>query len=235
MSNVNCILIEDNFSDRKSTENYITKIPFLNLIGSYTDACEAEPALEENNVHLILLDIDIPKINGIDYLRTARPNICCIIITAHPEYAIDGFEARALDYIVKPLKFERFEKAIERAKEYLEIINKAVKYDLEFGNNLLTIKEGATTFQIKINEIVYLEALGDYTKIITIEKKYLTLHNLKNFIEKLPENKFLRIHRSFAVARDKILKLDQNELILEKIRLPIGKTYRRDLNRNLIA
>jgi DNA-binding LytR/AlgR family response regulator len=163
-----------------------------------------------------------------------KTNSLCIFITAHPEYALEGFEAHALDYIVKPLKFERFEKAILRAKEYLEIKKKAILYDLEFGNNLLTIKEGTTIIQIKINDIIYLEALGDYTKIITPDKKYLTLHNLKNFIEKLPEKKFVRIHRSFAVAKDKITRLDQNELILEKVKLPIGKTFRREMNKYLI-
>lgn len=232
---IHCAIIEDDELDRITTESFINQIPFLKLDGSFSSALDAAGFINNGGIHVLLMDIDLPLINGLDFYKLLPSAPLCIFITAHPEFALDGFEAHALDFIVKPLKFERFVQAVQRAKEYLEIKEKAVLYDISFENNRLLIKEGTSIIQLKINEILYLEALGDYTKIITREKRYVTLHSLKNLIENLPENKFLRIHRSFAVAVDKISKVKDNELIINDRKLPVGKTFRRDVNKYLIS
>ena len=234
MPAISCIIVEDDDLDRKTTENFIQQISFLQLIGSFSDALDASGAIKNSNVQLLLMDIDMPVVNGLDFFKSLPDPPLCIFITAHPEYALEGFESHAFDYIVKPLKFERFKQAVYRAQEYLEIKGKAALYDIEFGNNRLSVKDGTTTIQLKITDIIYLEALGDYTKIITSEKMYMTLHNLKTFIEKLPEEKFLRIHRSFAVAVDRIKLLKDNELVLDNVKLPVGKTFRRIVNKYLV-
>jgi len=235
MLKVNCIIIEDDELDRKTNEHFVEQISFLQLIGSYENVLEALTVLKSTDIQLILMDIDMPVLNGLDFFKSLAKPPLCIFITSHPEYALEGFETHALDYIVKPLKFERFEHAVGRVKEYLEIKEKAVLYDIEFGANILSFKEGTSTIQLRFSDILYLEALGDYTKVITREKKYLTLQNLKTFIEKLPESKFLRIHRSFAVAMDKVNVLKDNELVLDNIKLPVGKTFRRAVNKCLLT
>jgi len=235
MSKVKCIIIEDEELDRKANEHFVEQIPFLQLMGSYENVLEALTALKSTDIQLILMDIDMPVLNGLDFFKSMANPPLCIFITAHPEYALEGFESHALDYIVKPLKFERFERAVGRVKEYLEIKEKAVLYDIEIGTGLLSFKEGTSTVHLKFSEILYLEALGDYTKVITREKKYLTLQNLKTFIEKLPENKFLRIHRSFAVAMDKVNILKDNEIVMDNFKLPVGKTFRRAVNKYLLT
>lgn len=234
MPAISCIIVEDDDLDRKTTENFIQQISFLQLIGSFSDVLDASGTIKNSNIQLLLMDIDMPVVNGLDFYKSLPDQPLCIFITAHPEYALEGFESHAFDYIVKPLKFERFKQALCRAKEYLEIKGKAALYDIEFDNNRLSIKDGTTTIQLKITDIIYLEALGDYTKIITSEKMYMTLHNLKAFIEKLPEDKFLRIHRSFAVAVDRIKLLKDNELVLDNVKLPVGKTFRRIVNKYLV-
>ena len=133
------------------------------------------------------------------------------------------------------MRAERFERSVLRAKEFLQIQDKARLYDVHFADDFLTIKESYDLIQIKISDIIYLEALKDYTKVITRAKTYLTLSNLKNFIEKLPVSRFLRIHRSFAVAINQIRKLEQNELLLDNFRLPVGKTFRNDITEILLS
>jgi len=235
MPNVSCIIIEDDEFDRKAVEYFVQQISFLQLIGSYENVLEAQPVLRAADIQLILTDIDMPVLNGLDFFKSLTNPPLCIFITSHPEYALDGFESQAFDYIVKPLKFGRFEQAANRAREYLEIKGKAALYTIEIENNMLFFKEGTSTIQLKFSDILYLEALGDYTKIITPEKKYLTLQNLKTFIEKLPESKFLRIHRSFAVAMDKVKIIKDNEMIVGNITLPVGKTFRRYVNKCLVT
>lgn len=232
---LHCIIIEDDELDREIAENFLERIPFIKLIGSFSNAVEAIGLIRSSSIQVLLMDIDLPTINGIEFIGLLPSPPLFIFITAHPEYALEGYDIHALDFIVKPLKFERLEQAIIRAKDYIEIKEKATLYDIGFENNQLLIKEGTSIIQLKINEIIYLEALGDYTKIITHEKMYVTLHSLKNFIDKLPENRFLRIHRSFAVAIDKISKLKDNELILNDRKLPVGKTFRREVNKYLIS
>lgn len=234
MTTVNCVIIEDDELDRKATERFALQIPFLHIIGSFENGLDAQSVLKNDNIHLLLMDIDMPVLNGLEFFKSLTHAPLCIFITAHPEYALEGFESHAFDYIVKPLKSDRLEQAVNRAKEYLEVREKAALYDIEFGKNTLAIKEGTATIQLKITDIIYLEALGDYTKVITSQKMYLTLHNLKSFIEKLPEQKFLRIHRSFAVAVDKIKILKDNELVLDNVKLPVGKTFRRIVNQHLV-
>lgn len=235
MLKVRCIIIEDDELDRKTNEHFVEQISFLQLIGSYENVLEGLASIKNADIQLIFMDIDMPVMNGLDFFKSLTKPPLCIFITAHPEYALEGFESHALDYIVKPLKFERFENAVERVKEYLEIKEKAVLYDIEIGTNVLSFKEGTSTIHLRFSDIVYLEALGDYTKVITREKKYLTLQNLKTFIEKLPENKFLRIHRSFAVAMDKVNVLKDNEVVLDNFKLPVGKTFRRAVNKHLLT
>ncbi|MEO6979792.1 MAG: LytTR family DNA-binding domain-containing protein, partial [Mucilaginibacter sp.] len=194
MNLINCIVIDDDELDRLTVESYIEQIPFLKLEGSYANPLECIGVIEQKNIQLLFLDIDMPEISGIEFFSALKNAPLCIFITSHPEYALEGFETHALDFLIKPAKFERFQRSALRAHEFLQIKNKAKLYDVKFADDFLTIKESYDLIQIKISDIIYLEALKDYTKVITPQKTYLTLSNLKNFFEKLPGNRFLRIH-----------------------------------------
>lgn len=234
MDLINCIIIDDNELDRITVEAYVEKYPFIKLCGSFANPVECLEVIQAKNIQLLFLDIDMPIINGLEFLSSLKNPPLCIFITSYPEYALEGFENHAFDFLVKPAKPDRLERSIFRAKEYLQIQTKAKLYDVQFDEHFLIIKESYDLIQIKVSDIIYLEALKDYTKVITPSKTYLTLSNLKNFFEKLPGNRFLRIHRSFAVAISQIRKLEQNELLLDNLRLPVGKTFRNEINRILL-
>jgi two-component system LytT family response regulator len=233
MNLINCIVIDDDELDRLTVESYVEQIPFLKLEGSFASPLDCIGIIEQKNIQLLLLDIDMPEISGIEFFSALKNPPLCIFITSHPEYALEGFETHALDFLVKPTKFERFRRSALRAQEFLQIKDKARLYDVNFADDFLTIKESYDLIQIKISDIIYLEALKDYTKVITPQKTYLTLSNLKNFFEKLPGNRFLRIHRSFAVSINQIKKMEQNELLVSKVRLPVGRTFRNEVNQYL--
>ncbi len=235
MDLINCVIVDDDELDRLAVEICLEQVPFVKILGSFTNPVECLEILKSNIVHLLLLDIDMPVLNGVQFLKALQKPPVCIFITAHPEYALKGFETHAFDFIVKPVVGHRLENSLLRVREYLQIQQKAKLYDIQFADNYLVIKESYDIIQIKVSDIIYLEALKDYTKIITPAKTYLTLSNLKNFFEKLPGDRFLRIHRSFAVAVSQIRKLENNELLLDDFRLPVGKTFRNEINRALLS
>ncbi|MDP9076349.1 MAG: LytTR family DNA-binding domain-containing protein [Bacteroidota bacterium] len=234
MELINCVIIDDDELDRFAVETCLEQYTFIKIEGSFSNPLDCLEIIQKKNVQLLFLDIDMPYISGIEFLNSFKNPPLCIFITSHPEYALKGFETHALDFILKPLRPERFERSVMRAREFLQIQSKAKLYDIRFADDFLIIKESYDLIKIKISDIIYLEALKDYTKIITPSKTYLTLSNLKNFFEKLPNARFLRIHRSFAVAISKIRKLEQNELLLDDFKLPVGKTFKNEISRVLL-
>jgi DNA-binding LytR/AlgR family response regulator len=233
MVRLNCVVIEDNPVDRMLLEEYLADYSFIKITGSFPNPVESLEHLRQVPTDLLLIDVDMPVMNGIDFLKSYTDPPPCIFITVHPEYAIDAFDIQAIDYLLKPLKRDRLDKAIQRTLELQDIRSKALQYNLQFENDYLMIKEGNMMSKVNVGDIVYLEALTNYTKVITVKKKYITLNNLKNFMDYLPDEKFLRIHRSYAVAIDKIQGLDKNELLIGEERLPLGKTYRQEVKKRI--
>ncbi len=233
MEPINCLIVDDEELDRMVVEDFVQNTPGLNLLGSFSNALECVDTINTKDIDLLFLDIDMPVINGVDFLKKLEVPPLCIFITSHVDYALDAFELHAVDYILKPLKKERFDAAVERAVELISIRQKALHYDLNFENDRLTIKEGNIINKVLINDIIYLEALTNYTKVVTKGKKYITLNNLKNFLEDLPHDKFLRVHRSYAVAKNKINSAKDGEIQLGDYKVPMGKTYRKIINQIL--
>jgi DNA-binding LytR/AlgR family response regulator len=231
MKPLNCVIIEDNQVDRLLLEEYLSTYPFLTITASFTNPIESLEYLKRGVTDLLFIDFDMPFINGIDFVKSFPDAPPCIFITVHPEFAIDAFDIQAIDYVLKPVKPERLEKAIQRTMELLDIKSKALQYNLQFENDFLMIKEGTSISKVNIADIFYLEALTNYTKVVTAQKKYITLNNLKSFLDYLPQNRFMRIHRSYAVAVDKIQGLYKNEIQVGEQRLPLGKTYRQDVKK----
>ena len=225
------IIIDDEPLARSIVIEYIQHFPDLIVSQVCSNGFEGIKAIQQYKPDLIILDIQMPKINGFEMLELIENPPAVIFATAFDEYAIKAFEAHAIDYLLKPVKPERLEIAIQRVLELQEIKSKAVQYSMHFENDFLMIKEGTVLNKVHIADILYLEALTNYTKVVTVQKKYITLNNLKSFLDHLPSKKFLRIHRSYAVAVDKIQGVYKNELLIESQRLPLGKTYRQEVKK----
>jgi DNA-binding LytR/AlgR family response regulator len=169
----------------------------------------------------------MPDISGLEMLKLIKEKVpIAVFITSHPEFALEGFELSALDYILKPLTADRFLKTVSRIKEYWEMKRKAILYEVLFEKESLTIKDGHSQIKLQQQDIIYLEAMQDYTKVVTENKNYMTLTTLTGFLDKIANNNFLRVHRSYAVSVEKIRELHSDRLVCGNSIIPIGKTYR---------
>ncbi|HMF69848.1 MAG TPA: LytTR family DNA-binding domain-containing protein, partial [Flavitalea sp.] len=180
---------------------------------------------------VLFLDIDMPGISGLELRKKLDVVPACIFITSHPEYALEGFEATALDFLVKPIKSERFERAMERLQHFLEIHSKAALLDYTLGDDTLFIKDGHDHIKLQLHEIIYLEALKDYTGIVTINKKYCVLSPLGNLLKEKAFKSFIRIHRSYAVQKHFINKITAKAVTVNNLLLPIGRSYKEAVER----
>jgi len=230
MTTINCLIVDDNEIDRMVIEDYLQEYPWLKLAGSFANPLECMTCLQQQEIGLVFMDIHMPVMSGIDFFKTLSHPPQCIFVTDHPAYAPDAFDVHAMDYLLKPLSRQRFQQAISRFEQYIQVKEKAFQYDLQLEKDTLTIKEGTSINRLFIHDIIYLEAINNYTRIVTDCRKYMTLSNLKNLMDQLPESKFVRIHRSYAVAVDKIQRIENRELLAADIALPVGKTYRHEIN-----
>lgn len=221
------IAIDDNPVDLLILKEYSAAFPLLIPAGTFATPAEGLAAVERLQPDLVFLDIEMEGLNGLDLLRQIKEKIAiAVFITSHPEFALEGFELSALDYILKPLTPERFAHTARRIEEYWNMKQKAISYEVLFEKDSLTIKEGHNQVKLPQQDIIYLEAMQDYTKVVTEKKNYLTLTTLTSFLEKLSGNNFLRVHRSYAVAVKKIKELHATKIVCGDTIIPIGKTYR---------
>ncbi|MFT3948693.1 MAG: LytTR family DNA-binding domain-containing protein [Agriterribacter sp.] len=226
MEKVSCIIIEDRQVDMEYLRSLVERQDMLELKGCFNNPLEANSFIQQHAPRLIFMDIDMPVMNGIDFFKQLSPQPVCIFVTAHSEHAWESYELQAFDFILKPVKPERFANCINRLKEYLELLLRSDIYESHVEKNTITIKEGTTKHIIDINDILYIEALKDYSKVVTADKKIMTLSKLKHFMEKLPQEGFVRIHRSYAVAVQKISKINGNDIYIQSMKLPVGKTFK---------
>ncbi len=180
----------------------------------------------EEEIAVMLLDIDMPGINGLEFRRRIGNVPACIFITAHAEYAVEGFELAALDFLIKPVDGKRFGRAMKRLEEYLDIRRKAELFEYSLGGDVLYIKDGHQQVKIKLHEVLYLEALKDYTSIITTDRKYCVLATIGNLLKENGFQSFVRVHRSYAVQKHAIGKINAQEVLVGDVALPLGRSYR---------
>lgn len=210
---------------------YVDKFADFEVIGAFQSAKQALAVLEHTTVDIIFVDIDMPEINGIAIRKKFITIPVCVYITSHPEFALESFELEALDYIVKPLTSERFLKTVKRINDFLEIKNKAELYETIIGKESIFIKEGVTDNRISIADVLYLEALKNYTIIYTLSTQYKILQNIGLLLKDKNFKNFIRIHRGFAVQKHFIQKISSHEVTLSNmVALPIGRNYKENLN-----
>lgn len=233
MSKIKCVIVEDNPLDMELITHFVKAEPTLDLKCCFSNALEALATIKETKPPLLFMDIDMPIMNGIDLFKNLGYHPICIFVTAHSEYALESYEAQAFDFILKPVSDKRFAQSINRLKEFVQLKERADLYDTAFEKESITIKEGSTNYKVLLSDILYIEALKDYSKVVTTGKKYITLSKLKHFIDKLPIQDFIRVHRSYAVAKNKINTFGRDEMKINNEVIPIGVTYRQELKQIL--
>jgi len=230
MGEVKCLIIDDEPLAQNVIENYLESFSFMRLIAKCDNALIALEWIKKQKIDLIFLDVSMPFISGIDFSRTLRNPPAIILTTAHKEFAVESYELNVLDYLLKPISFERFLKAINKLKiDTSEIIKPGI-IDIK-NDSFIYVKSEKKNVKILLKDILFIESLKDYIKIHTIDKMIMTQVPISTIEQRLPDN-FLRIHRSFIVAKDKITAYTQHDLEIGKFQIPIGRNYKAIVQRN---
>jgi DNA-binding LytR/AlgR family response regulator len=218
---ITCIAIDDEPLALEILKKYIAKIYFLDLKGTFTDPFEAKKLLDETPVDILFLDIQMPDINGIEFSKTInKKNTAVVFTTAYSEYAVDGFNVDAIDYLLKPIEYDRFLKAVYKAKEYIDYLGSQ-----ELQDGYIFVKSDYQMVKVNLKDIIYIEGLDDYIKIYLPQKSILTLMTLKTISAKLPSKEFIRVHRSYIVPVTKIENISKSKIKIADKEIPIGVSY----------
>ncbi len=234
MKPFDCIIVDDDEMDRLVVLSYAKRFPILNIVGVFDTAEKALSFIDKNVVDVALLDIELEGASGIELRRRALEIPVCVFISSHSEIAAETFELQTLDFIVKPFKFPRFEQMMNRLEEFMEIRTKASLFEATLGGDTVYVKTGHDQIKIKLHEILYLEALKNYTILVTENKRHCVLSNLGEILNEEKFNSFLRVHRSYAVQKQYIQKISSQEIYLNNGNsIPIGRSFKDNLNFNL--
>ncbi len=219
---INCVAIDDEPLALEIIKAYCARVPFLDLHKTFTDPSLAADYIQTHPVDLLFLDIQMPDINGIDFYRRYGRDQLVVFTTAHRSYAVEGFDLNAADYLLKPITFERFQKAASKARDFLEFLRGSGQGDQQW----LLVRSEYSLVKIMFAEIAYIETLDDYLRIHLHDKKaVLTKMNLKNIHSKLNQNEFIRVHRSYIVPLSRIVSVRNKTIALPEIQIPIGQKY----------
>lgn len=231
---LNCVIIDDEPLARKGLKEYIADLDFLNLVGDFDSPVKATELLSRGQIQLLFLDIQMPKITGLDFFKSLKNAPPVIFTTAYPQYALDGFELNALDYLVKPISFERFLKAALKAKEYFEIRQHNLEALTGKKEEYFFIKVDNKLVKIFFEEILFVEALQNYVTIHTADKKYITYLTFKSVEEYLPVNQFIKTHKSYIVSVSKIESIEGNNIRIGNHHVPISRNEKEDVMQKLL-
>ncbi len=233
-----CVIIDDEPLAVDIIESYLLQIDNMEIVAKCTNPLEAITILNKHQVDLVFLDIEMPNLTGIDLVNIVENIPQFIFTTAYPQYALDGFNLNATDYLVKPIPFHRFLKAVSRAKSNHELESKnrvnvtsAGPLPTKIKNNFIFVKSEYENLKINIEDIKYIQGLKDYIKIYVKQsnKAILTLLNFKEILDKLPLDQFMRVHRSFIVNITQIKMLQKTKIVIDDVRIPIGETYKNEV------
>lgn len=235
---LNVLIVDDEYVARLLLENYAQKLQNLRVIALCENALDALIYLRQEPIDLLFLDIQMPQLSGLELVQTLQHKPAIVFTTAYSEHAVEGFRLNAVDYLLKPFSFERFVQAVNKASQYLAIpcLNSPVQHtDNQQQKKVehLFVKADGRLVKIKFDEILYIEGLKEYVSIYTVNERVITLQSLKNLEELLPSAVFLRLHKSYIVALDRIQAISGNQVEIGKKTLPIGLTYKEKLIRAL--
>ncbi len=223
---MNCVIIEDEIPAQKILKNFISKIPSLQLLETFKAAIEANSFFKNNTVDVIFLDINLPDISGIDFIKTIKNPPAIIMTTAYPDYAVDSFELDTIvDYLVKPFSFDRFLKAVNKAKDRLDPPKKITE---EHGETIY-LNVDKTHYKLVLNTILFIESDRNYITVVTKNQKLSYIDSLRNWTERLPKNQFIQVHKSYIINTRFVDKISGNILFIKSNKIPIGRTYKQKL------
>lgn len=227
---LDCIIVDDEPLARNGMKEYLQEVSFLNYAGSFENAHQANEFLLHQSVDLMLLDIRMPEISGIEFLKRLRHPPMVIFTTAYTEHALEGFELDVIDYLIKPISFERFKKAAQKAFDYFSL-----KQTNQGPVDYFFIKSNHKFERVNYAELLYVEAMQNYCIVHTSVRKLITYITLTGLIEKLPANQFIKVHKSFVVSLDKVNAVDGNEILIGSARIPISRTMKDEVLARIVG
>jgi DNA-binding LytR/AlgR family response regulator len=231
---IRCIIIDDEPLAHRVIERYSENVPFLEIVAKCFNAIEAIEVMHNQQVDLLFLDINMPKLTGMEFLKTLKNPPLVIITTAYAEYAIQGYEMDVVDYLMKPFAFDRFFRAIQKAEDILRSKEAPVHEERELQSpeeEYIFIKSSKKTYKVNLNEILYIEALGDYVKIFTTDRMIVSYQSLKNIETMLPARTFPRIHKSFIISLQKIDLIEGNHVKIKDRLIPVGTNFKAEFDK----
>lgn len=245
MEKIRCIAVDDEPLALDILANYIQKIPSLTLIATCTEPLEALSLIQQGKVDLLFLDIQMPTLTGIQFLRVMNGKCKAILTTAYAEYALEGYEYDVADYLLKPISFERFLKAVQKATEQLTVGSyqstvSSEQFSASESEPVLTnspqldfifVKTEYKIQKINLSDILYIEGLKDYVSIYTATERILTLQTMKKMEEILPSNRFVRVHKSYIISLEKIETIERQRIFIGKNIIPVGDSFQKDFMR----
>lgn len=234
---LNCVIIDDEHLARQYLKDYVSKVPFLELIGDFNSPLKALDLLKSNQVDLMFLDIEMPDITGVDFLKTLDRQPYVVMTTAYKEYALQGYELNVTDYLLKPFSFDRFLKAVNKVAELASQAKLPLKeksgddqaVSPELHEDYLVIRADRKYYKINYDDLVYIEGQKAYVTLYTTTKQITALASLKELEDKLPRTQFIRTHKSFIVSIKRIHSLDGNMIEVGKKQLPVGRNYQKNV------
>ena len=228
---IQCVIIDDEPLARECIANYIREIDFLKLVGEGNNPLQLIELMEHQEIDLIFLDIQMPVMNGIEFLKITNQRPSVILTTAFPNYALDGFELDVMDYLLKPITFNRFFKAVKKVWEFKQVQDASVNKTSRASDiDYFFVKNDKTYEKIYVKDILYVEAMQNYIAFHTVDcKRHLALITMKQAEENLQGNNFIRVHKSFIIAVDKIKSIADNKISIGSMQIPIGRNYKTQL------
>ena len=231
MEKIRCAVIDDEPLALGLMASYVKKTPFLELVGSYSSAVQAMQEMHDNPVDLIFLDIQMPELNGLDYSRMISPQTRVVFTTAFNQYALDGYKVNALDYLLKPISYPDFLLAANKAQEWFRLVEQSQQSEKKENQDeklSIFVKSDYKLIRIELKNILYVEGLKDYVKIYegNTGRPVISLMSMKAMEEMLPADRFMRVHRSYIVQKEKIRIIEHNRIVFGNTYIPIGDSYK---------
>jgi len=231
---IKCIIIDDEELAARVIKNHLKEFPNIELIGSFLTPMEALSTIENNKIDVIFLDINMPKMSGLEFVRTLVTMPLIVITTAYREYAVESFDLNVLDYLVKPIPLGRFVKAIDKINRKMGIKNEREQEQLLSRKEpFIFLRVDKKLIKFKLNDILYVESLKDYIKVYTLLGDFLVHKSMTSLMEELPQSNFIRIHRSFSIAINKVNSVEGNSVEIANRRIPIGRNYIQDTKQRI--
>src|SRR6201991_1576852 len=227
---IRCLVVDDEPLALHILEDYISKIPFLQLVKATTNPIEALTLVQTGDVDLVFLDVQMPELTGIQFLKISNGRAKVILTTAYPQYALEGYELDVVDYLLKPIAFDRFFKSVQKAQTIIQPVSKAIMAEPvpqdDFSTDFIFVKTEHKIQKVYLHDILFIEGLKDYISIFTPAERIITLQGMKKMEDALPERHFIRVHKSYIVALNKIDSIERSRIQIGDKIIPVGDTYR---------